>query len=108
MKVLYCWKCREEKPLLEEEEWAVMEELLRIGLEATKRYREEHGSSLADTPISPTYREAVIEYRKMTGFHEADPDVIWHHRLSDYGPPCKNCGKPLRSSSARRCFECEG
>jgi len=37
------------------------------------------------------------EYERITGFHETNPNAVYHHRLALYGPGCSNCGKPLRT-----------
>jgi hypothetical protein len=39
----------------------------------------------------------VAEYERITGLRETNPNAIYHHRLSLYGPPCQFCGKPLRT-----------
>jgi hypothetical protein len=46
------------------------------------------------------------EYERITGFHETNINAVWHHKLSLYGPPCRNCGKPLRTSGASICGAC--
>ena len=51
-------------------------------------------------------QKALALYRDMTGFEETNPDALWHHRVSIFGPPCSRCGKPLRTPRARHCAEC--
>jgi hypothetical protein len=38
---------------------------------------------------------ALLEYERITGIRETNPNAIYHHVLSLYGPPCVKCGKPL-------------
>jgi hypothetical protein len=46
------------------------------------------------------------EYEHITGFRETNPNAIYHHVLSMYGPPCAKCGKPLRTPRAKICGAC--
>jgi hypothetical protein len=46
------------------------------------------------------------EYERITGFRETNTNALFHHQLSLYGPPCVNCGKPLRSPQAKLCAAC--
>jgi hypothetical protein len=41
-----------------------------------------------------------------TGVAEGDPNLVWHHVVSQYGPPCVKCAKPLRHASEEKCREC--
>jgi hypothetical protein len=57
-------------------------------------------SSLFNTGTAGGTRErmfapALRGYERITGFRETNPNVLYHHVLSKYGPPCANCGKPL-------------
>ncbi len=52
------------------------------------------------------YGSVVAEYERITGYRETNPAAIWHHRLALYGPPCKSCGKPLRTPRAKLCGSC--
>ena len=45
-------------------------------------------------------------YRLLTGFVETNPNAVWHHKIDEYGPPCSQCHKPLRTSEARFCAAC--
>jgi hypothetical protein len=45
-------------------------------------------------------------YFEVAGFQETNANAIWHHQLSQYGPPCQNCGKPLRTPRAKICAAC--
>ena len=85
---LYCWRCGVEMPMLDEEEWA------RIG-------------PLLSGAVDPVTRQAALDlYEEMTGLRETNINAIWHHRIADYGPPCTQCGKPLRSPRASFCAAC--
>lgn len=46
------------------------------------------------------------EYERVTGYTETNPNAVYHHRLLMYGPPCKHCGKPLRTPQPKFCGAC--
>jgi hypothetical protein len=48
----------------------------------------------------------LAEYERITGFRETNPNAIFHHRVSDYGPPCSFCRRPLRTPKAKLCGHC--
>ena len=50
--------------------------------------------------------EAVQKYQRLTGYRETNANAIWHHKLSLYGAPCKQCGRPLRTPDAKKCGSC--
>lgn len=68
-------------------------------------------SSLLHTGADGDRREQMFapflrEYERITGFHETNPNAVFHHVLSKYGPPCVKCKRPLRTPKARQCGAC--
>jgi hypothetical protein len=79
-------------PMLDDDEFHLVSSLFNTGTEGGTKER--------------MFAPALREYERITGFHETNPNVLYHHRLSMYGPPCGNCGKPLRTPKARMCGSC--
>lgn len=92
MKLLWCWRCEREMPMLDEDEYRQVMALLP--------FSEDGKSTLT------TFVPMLNEFWELTGLREANPNTIFHHRLSLYGPPCKFCGKPLRTPQATDCGTC--
>lgn len=57
-------------------------------------------------PLSDLFEPVVEEYEKTTGFKVFHYNVVMYHRISIYGQPCKNCGKPLKTPRAKMCAAC--
>lgn len=74
--------------MLDESEWAEIRPYLLRSLEPNK--------------LQP----ALDIYERQTGYCETNINAIWHHRIALYGPPCKKCGKPLRTPKAKLCAAC--
>jgi hypothetical protein len=93
MKMMYCWRCGNEQPMLDEREYA---ECLALFGAAFK------------TPGTMTERFAplVRRHQEITGILIDVPGAIMHHRASAFGAPCRQCGKPLRSPTASYCAAC--
>lgn len=94
MEMLYCWRCKTEVPMLDENEYAKLAELYRFGM------RQFGGSA------TERMRPACEWYERKTGVVETNANVIMHHRIALYGEPCGNCAKPLRSPQAAFCAAC--
>jgi hypothetical protein len=56
--------------------------------------------------LRDAFGPVVAEYERITGLRETSPNAIYHHRLSLYGPPCRFCGRPLRTPQANLCGSC--
>jgi hypothetical protein len=106
MKMLWCWRCKCEMPMLDETEYAEILRLYGEGARATKEFREKWGLPLDGVRPNDRMRPLLIRYEQMTGYVETVPNAVMHHRLSMYGPPCERCGKPLRTPKAKLCGAC--
>jgi hypothetical protein len=106
MKRMYCWRCCEVVPMLDEEEFARVSQLYSEGMRATKEFRQKHSLPLADASFDDQFRPVRDEYERLTGWKDMHQSAVIHHRISLYGPLCPECGKPLRSPSARFCAGC--
>jgi hypothetical protein len=104
-KLLYCWRCRMELPMLDEHEWEQMQPHLHGRSAHIMQYRRTYGVPL-DEAVRHGYDGALELYSAITGFRETNPNALWHHRASQFGPPCRVCGKPLRTPRAKLCAAC--
>jgi len=102
---LYCWRCKKPMPMLDEEEFAWVTDPFTRTPSASERLSiatEEDARQLKQSGA-----DAVLaRWLQLTGMSANDIGFVWHHRLSRYGPPCANCGRPLRTPRARCCAEC--
>jgi hypothetical protein len=117
-KVLWCWRCGREVPMLEDDEWAVLVEAHRASSNPERAMaiieREQRRRGLppvlplpADaSPVQRRLRHLTAGYELFTGVPESNPNAVWHHVVSQHGPPCAACGKPLRSPRAETCAVC--
>jgi hypothetical protein len=108
--------------MLDDDEWAVVMEAHRAcvgdardtaaALAVLEREAGRRGLP-APRPPAPdaTLRDRWLHhlaagYGMFTGVAETNPNAVWHHVASLYGPPCPACGKPLRTPRARLCAAC--
>lgn len=106
MRPLWCWRCKCEVPMLDEAEFAEISRLYSGGIRATKEFRERWGVPLKDALTEERFQPVRDAYERLTGMKESNENAIMHHRLALYGPPCKHCGKPLRTPKAKLCASC--
>lgn len=92
--------------MLDEREWAEVAPLLSAMVCRIQEFRRVEGASLAQALNQGFGADALLRYQELTGEEESDPEALRHHRASLFGPPCKACGKPLRTPRASFCAEC--
>jgi hypothetical protein len=90
MKTLWCWRCKTDVTMLDDDEFKRVFSLFNT---------EGHSQD-------QVFGRARDEYERITGVRETNPNAIHHHRLSLYGLPCANCRKPLRTPRANLCGFC--
>jgi hypothetical protein len=109
-QLLYCWRCEADRPMLTEDEWCLVEPHLSEMIAQIKSYRQAHTCTLAEAKQvgieALSSKAALAMYEEITGFKELDVEVLYHHRLCLFGPPCNFCGKPLRTPQAHHCAFC--
>jgi hypothetical protein len=96
MKDLWCWRCKMEVPMLDEEEYKVASQLYRDGFKTGK----------CNMTRKKRFKDLLDYYKALTGVEETNPNAIMHHRIDLYGPPCECCSKPYRTSKASFCAAC--
>ena len=57
-------------------------------------------------PREKMFAAMLAAYARIADHNETNPNAIFHHRISIYGPPCCFCGKPLRTPQAKLCGYC--
>jgi hypothetical protein len=72
MKTLWCWRCKAEVPMLDDDEYRQVMALRPMG--------KSVGS------LQTMFAPMLAEYERITGLSETNPNAVFHHRVSDYGP----------------------
>ena len=67
--------------------------------------RKAGGDAILDA-LDKLDQKVLDTYFQLTGWRETNVCAVWHHRVSLYGPPCQDCGKPLRTPRAKLCAAC--
>jgi hypothetical protein len=92
--------------MLSESDWSQIAPELHLMVKRIQEYREVVGASLNEALKLRHDSSVLAKHLELTGVHATSGDALWHHRLDDYGAPCKSCGRLLRTKRARVCAEC--
>ncbi|MBO0359324.1 hypothetical protein J0X19_15280 [Hymenobacter sp. BT186] len=109
MKMLWCWRCQQEVPMLDAEEALLVRKAMMTGMRFVEEEAHRRGRSLLPMAVEGVSRlmQPMLEmYKLLTGFVETNPNAVMHHEVDQYGPPCPQCTKPLRTPKARFCAAC--
>jgi hypothetical protein len=79
MKALWCWRCKQEVPMLDENEYAAVLGLYRqcfeqAGTAGLSAEGSGSGIERAFAPVTGLYEE-------LTGWHGMHHNAVMHHRL---------------------------
>jgi hypothetical protein len=92
--------------MLDEREYAEAFRLYGECMQGAKAFRQKWGVPLEGAGIDERLRPVREWYGRLTGLPNCHHNAIMHHRLSNFGDPCKVCGKPLRTPRAKMCAAC--
>jgi hypothetical protein len=104
MKIMWCWRCKQEVPMLNEDEYNIIAQLYKECCD--KSIQCERKGLRCKINLNQLFKPVVNEYERITGMKDSHHNAIMHHRISLYGEPCKVCGKPLRTPMATYCVAC--
>jgi hypothetical protein len=69
MKALYCWRCRVEIPMLEDDECRIVQEhMRRAALAGAPPFEPDPHSD--EPPLDPVYQAGLDAYAQLTGVRE--------------------------------------
>ncbi len=105
MKVMWCWRCRQDVPMLDEDEYNAIYQLYGECFRSAKQKRDVPDGQQRPT-LDDVFESVRTEYERMTGMADCHHDTILHHRIATYGPPCAYRGKPSRTPRAKFCAAC--
>ena len=92
--------------MLDEEEFDVINKLYNQGILPPEEFCKIYNQPEGNNSFYEKFRPMREKYQEITGFEETNHLAILHHRISIYGEPCQNCGKPLRTPKAAFCASC--
>jgi len=92
--------------MLDEREYESIAKAITSGVRSVQHARVSESRPMKKSDEGTLYAEVAARYRELTGVSDVAPREILRHRLSLVGPPCKNCGKELRTPQAKKCVEC--
>jgi hypothetical protein len=95
-----------EIPMLDESEYTIVRTLYADAMGNHKARRRKEAESPKPQSIEEKFQPVCDAYEQITGYRETNANAVMHHRLAQYGPPCGECGKPLRTPRARFCAAC--
>lgn len=101
---VYCWRCGRFVRALSE--WQYM--MYDAQFAAAKRSLNEalDRGELDEARRSEILRPLREECRRLSGEEGLEPSHLYKHRAILYGPPCRRCGRNLRTPQAGRCMAC--
>ena len=92
-------------PFLDEKEWKAMGPLYPNGTQEIWEYAKKHNCDTITARLNST-SEPQTKFQIITGWPHTPTETITHHRRSDWGQECQQCGHLLRTPKASFCANC--
>lgn len=107
MIVKFCYRCKENVPMLDTESSIKMRIIHTQWVKDIKLYRKVNQCSLDIVDLDSMYGPLVNYYSKFCeDYTYTNYLCIPNHRVDNLGPDCLKYHKPLRSVGAKLCAEC--
>ncbi len=84
MRLLWCWRCKREMPMLDEAEFALASSLFHDAMNSAKEVRKNTGVPIPHESVQVCFRPVLDYYERVTGYKETNHDAVMHHRISRY------------------------
>lgn len=100
MPQVYCWRCCRFVRTLTDEEYDQCHRIIKA------RKGVSRAIAISDAERERRLAALAHEELKLSDGEHIDVTELLRHRLDRFGPPCKHCGKNLRTPRARMCAAC--
>jgi hypothetical protein len=101
---VYCWRCGRFVRGLSEWEYARYEAIF-ASMKRSANAALDRGE-LDEARLAELMRPLKEVCRRLSGEEDLEPSHLFKHRIRLYGPPCRGCGRNLRTPRASRCMAC--
>src|SRR5262245_57450266 len=101
---VYCWRCGRFVRGLGEREY-VRYEAVFAATKCSLNAALDRGE-LDEPRRAELMRPLEEACRRLSGEEGLEPSHLFKHRIRLYGPPCRWCGRNLRTPRAARCMGC--
>jgi hypothetical protein len=104
-KMLWCWRCRQEMPMLDEQEYTEAFRLYGECMKGAKEFRQQWNVPLASASIDEHFRPIREWYEQLTGVPGCHANAIMHQSLVTLWRPVSSLREaaPLTTSKVM-CF----
>lgn len=110
MKLLYCWRCKQTVPMLDESEYEDIQRAYHTSVFEIQEYRRANDAPLDEAlaSVHTSIQRAYEQLAVAAGYDaiRVSNEHVLKHRIAAFGPPCASCTKPLRTPAAKMCAEC--
>lgn len=83
----------------------------RAAIEGIIDFRSRRNATLDEVPFADFHHPVQLIYQRLSRDAGLEAPIVEFEHLLDhaaerFGPPCRGCGRPLRTPKAKLCAEC--